>query len=414
MTKYTNVGVGTVRPMLCHSAVPLATADPPGVLLAIGVLTHPSSVGRRQTVRSSWGSALPSDVILRFVIGGAGRGRLSEADRDVVALESVAEGRTVLLKALGWMRLALSRWSPAFVARADDDAFVNLRLVVPDLRRLLQLRLAHVAYGAVEWFAFDRGSGVVRAWGRSPTQVAGVWRSAVAERGSNLTAPFPFLKGPFFAYGAPLARRFLESDHARAQLAPAAVKPVHPKELSRTLDEVHMGFILATAPAGASARPPPTSGEPGGEPSHSLSAVTLVDTGLALLRGAQIRTGGGFLELRPNQDLASAALACFRAVHLGGRIVGSLADRRPAGACGSRGTAMGRPARAGSCTRGEVLSASMAELLRVRGAPSNRTTLCCGRAQPKWSEQSTGLIRGHAEWTHCHFRGVALCEPPTG
>ena len=380
------------------------------LLLAVGVLTHPDNGERRRAVRETWGGAhetVGRRVLLRFVVGNSSATiHLAEqrVQRDIVTL-AVRENWSVLDKTVGWLKAALE-WSPRWVAATDDDAFLRLSMVVPDLALLSAHGFERVAYGPVEWYTFDRESGILGVWGSNPGQAGRGWLQEQRRGNLRLTRPFPFLKGPLMVYDAALARWLSRSERDSARLFPGSL-PSHRNGKGRALHDVALGFIMATAPP------------PGG--------VTLVDVAVrpTLKATGEVQGwGGGFLEVRPAASLpspavacphlacfscsqvrpaaslASPAVACLRGAHLGSR---SLAARRRRCAPHSPG-----------CTAPSLLRSCMHVLHAHRGAgPSVNTTVQCNQAQPSWGNKSRGAVVGFDAWRKCGFRQLGMCERGT-
>eukprot|EP00966_Prymnesium_polylepis_P302120 6980031-Prymnesium_polylepis.1 len=202
-----------------------------GDRVALGVLSALPSADRRAALRSSWASAealCESRVLLRFVLAQSSSdasGALAaeqQTYRDLFFLQDylphVADGDMYATKAFGWLHVALRMTTAHYIALADDDAYVNIAMVTSDLRLAQDRGLSRVAYGAVEWFAYELESGATHSWGFGEKTAAFAWRQRTARgrsaHGRPWATPFPFLKGPLMAFDRAVARDLSDGSHA--------------------------------------------------------------------------------------------------------------------------------------------------------------------------------------------------------
>ncbi|KAL1527778.1 hypothetical protein AB1Y20_009163 [Prymnesium parvum] len=360
-----------------------------GGSLAVGVLTHPSHTGRRAAIRETWAAAcipegrvLGVAVRLRFIVGRSSLlTHLPElrSSGDLLVLPAVQESWSVLHKTLAWIRVAME-WRPRWVACVDDDAYVRLTLVLSDLLRLAQRNYSRVMYGPLEWFAFDRKTGILGPWGKNVGHAARSWRAAnaTARGGGQLTPPFPFLKGPLMVFDAAVSRHLL-SGACGFPDAYASPMPSHARGRGRVLHDIAIGYHLSTCP--------PAKG------------VTVLDIGVATpawrtTSSKSAPTGGGFLELRPRLDLEVGLAGCLRGVHFGSGPI-SIKQRE----C------------AGECAPGEALRRCLHVMhAHARVRPGNVTRLRCSGADTSWFNKSRGLVRNYTGWSYCHLQKIAFCE----
>ena len=360
----------------------------PARLLAIGVLTHPNHVARRQAVRETWGDPRHTNHgdsyvgwALRFVVGES-KLTTHKAElylRDILVLPYVSENWSVLLKTLGWLRHALA-WKPDWISCVDDDAYVRMPLVLSDLQRLATTGLSRVMYGPTEWFAFDRLSGILGPWGKNIGFASRAWRAATAaaSRPLNLTPPFPFLKGPLMVFDDALARHLVGGACGFPQTYPSPM-PSHSRGGGRALHDIAIGYFLSSCP--------PSGG------------VTLFDIGIASsgwrsTKGRSAPTGGGFVELRPRLDLEAGVAACLRGVHFG-----------------SGPTSSKQRACEPQCAPGAALRACLHVMHAHQDvAGGSETQVRCSSVEVSWPNKSRGLVQGHANWTYCHLQKIAFCR----
>ena len=119
-------------------------AQPPRILLIIGIPSAPGHVEHRNLIRRTWGAAenLPPDVELKFIlgdkaaVGGAEAGAASVADgaSDDIVWVPVKEGyRNVILKLMYFCAWAQQHRNFAYLMKADDNTYLWLQ----PLRRAL-------------------------------------------------------------------------------------------------------------------------------------------------------------------------------------------------------------------------------------------------------------------------------------
>ena len=155
--------------------------------LAIGVLSRSSSDGEssRRIVRVGWAAHAVQlqdhsrAVFVRFVLPRpADRSsplwEEQQTHQDLALLSDVYEGNGYGTKMFSWMRYALHLQS-LYVASVDDDVYVDVDMILHDLRALESVGLKCIAYGAVEWFAYERNTGKAQAWGYSPRNAGQRW-----------------------------------------------------------------------------------------------------------------------------------------------------------------------------------------------------------------------------------------------
>jgi len=354
------------------------------VFLAIGVLSQVSQPQKRQMVRSNWGRQPGEgneDVMTRFVLCEAANAGDSRAIReehamhgDLLVLPDAQDGNLYATKGFGWLRVALRRWKPRFVALADDDAYLQVDALVADLRlamRTLGPRASQLALGAVEWFGYDRATGRVGGWGRGPSQASHAWRK-LHEPGPaarpGLSLPFPFLKGPLMVYGHALAATLSTGNHSRHEMA--AVRSM--RDPPRVIVDAFFGHVLAS--------------DQGGNGSQ----------GLVLIDMDRIT---GFREMRPSFNLTEPRMGCLRVLHMGTTTTYSVARRS-------------------NRTIDAVRRAWMARMAAHR--PSvfflpKAASLDCAPAQPYYAQHSNGLLTQlGSSWALCalKYKQTCLSRPP--
>ena len=132
------------------------------------------------------------------------------------------------------------RHLPSFIARADDDAYLQPAAILADLNKFSAA--TQLVYGFfAEWYSWHPRSMQPGCWDSSPLRYIRSRRSA-RDMTNNSTSesrqtahtihhtmrgclpeygmvgPFPFAKGPFAAYSAPLAARLVQSPQFSADV----------------------------------------------------------------------------------------------------------------------------------------------------------------------------------------------------
>ena len=253
-------------------ATPMAVPHTRETTVALGVFSHPSYYRRRVVIADTWMARFGRAWTVRFVLGGVEL--LANRTHVVLPVNDTWSGNGVKFRA--WLEFALV-YHTDFIANADDDAFVSPKIQA-DLLGFQRARL--VAYGAVEWCAYDEQRAQMYAWGGGAWESLSGWRSA---DGFGDSPPFPFVKGPFMAFSSDLVRALippLREIEARTVLGGP-----------RILMDVVAGYALSMY-------------------LRSLS-ITLLDIGRTTKAEESSR---GFAEMRRGRDLRKG---CLRVLHFG-------------------------------------------------------------------------------------------------
>ena len=204
-------------------------------LLALGVVT-------RGAVPAERPQAVPPRTVVRYVVRQLGPE--SAAPRlagDVLFFTSRrAFTRTTgpVYSTLRWYGYALEVLRPAFVAHAEDDAFVDFGFAALAARHLVP-HVPAVA-GRLEIFHWDTAAHAAHAYW-SHFYARRTWRCVRAK--ARVVGPFPMLKGPFHIWDAATARLVLASEAVRNESA-----AVLARRRGAPWDDVFLGFALAVVP----------------------------------------------------------------------------------------------------------------------------------------------------------------------
>ena len=287
--------------------------------LSLGVLSTPSLRWRRDVARGTWGGAADRHAAtfrLQFVLCGLGGDAAEGAAavraerrerRDLLVFRGCTDTHWYAAKAVLYLRHVVREGAFAYAGLADDDAYVAIERVLLDLRALSESGIAQqrpIAYGAYQWFSYERESGRHAAFGSGPQAATWEWRQLTrimdarwpgtgaqqrvgARTGANaaslidpvspagrrgLTLPFPFQKGPLMVFSRAAARLAASSNHSRGEQAHAAA--VAARRRVRILHDIFLGHVLASDRGGLGA-----------------AQLTVVDIGSEYV-------GNGFQELR--------------------------------------------------------------------------------------------------------------------
>lgn len=113
--------------------------------LFIMILTSPKGTERRDAIRSTWLKNVKSNYIAKFIIGGKS---LTESERNLLESENETYKDIVIIPHLkdGYYELSNKvlqgfRWidqniDSSYVMKADDDSFVRIDVLVPELQDL--------------------------------------------------------------------------------------------------------------------------------------------------------------------------------------------------------------------------------------------------------------------------------------
>jgi len=189
---------------------PPCTATPCAApLIALGVLSAQSNLPRRLGIRQSWGryeDVQSGRVLLRFVIGVTGDevGSTIEALRveaaenpDVQLLNVRITGRKLgpMHTTFAWLQHSTSTLpcsSAAYVAKLDDDCYINVPELVQHLTLLQHLPMVY--YGIFYYSTWLHTGYRHFASGYDPRALK--WQGGECMRSGNCSSPFPFAAAP--------------------------------------------------------------------------------------------------------------------------------------------------------------------------------------------------------------------------
>jgi hypothetical protein len=114
------------------------------ILLFIGALSGRGYQHRRLAVRDAWAAQgqMPGVCVCRFVMSHDEVSPLVEAEMreygDIVLVQGETTYKSILLKSLFVFEYALRHYDARFVLKTDDDAYVNVRHLLAQLRMLCE------------------------------------------------------------------------------------------------------------------------------------------------------------------------------------------------------------------------------------------------------------------------------------
>lgn len=248
----------TVRALKEHPKRACSTAP----VLAVGVMTAPSNVGRRRRMRAARDVMLARGgdlcaVALTFVVGAPEL--LTHGERQIVLAENRRYGDLVMLpahdgisgsdvthggravaeKALAWFVHAANKTNADFVAKIDDDTLVNLPRLVGELRGLASHtpRPGYAYYGVLVYRLWnwvnqprvgDAACGPHSESGppHSCDKLLGQLRASVQPGATcaGSIGPYPFPDGSLEVVGRQALRAVFGSERVRAFAALAFAK----------------------------------------------------------------------------------------------------------------------------------------------------------------------------------------------
>ncbi|XP_078464010.1 beta-1,3-galactosyltransferase 6 [Lampetra fluviatilis] len=217
-----------------HLQAPLPQSQPRvSAFLAVLVMTGPRYTERRDIIRSTWlaehggGGGGGGDVMARFAVGTHGlsaveaRGLAEEQDRhgDLLLLPELRDSYENLTRKLLHMMAWLGQNADfEFVLKVDDDSFVRLDALVPELRRQDARRLY---WGFFNGRARVKGSG---RWKESDWVLCDHYLPYALGGGYVLSADLV----RYVRDNAPMLKLFRSEDAALgAWLAPVDLRRVH-------------------------------------------------------------------------------------------------------------------------------------------------------------------------------------------
>jgi len=196
-----------------------------GVALLVGVMTGPAHEERRRAIRRTWKRWASSRVLVCFILGRRGlkKSQLRTLDaetlthRDIIWLPNAADEGIPTLKGYAWWTYAASLlpYSCAenglrYVAKVDDDSFVNLRNLEADVN-LLHCR-PNVYYGHMAYTGYDPTTWSVCGWSWQD-EGDNYRKHSCARTGAH--PPFPYINGELELLSAPLVRFIAISPEVR-------------------------------------------------------------------------------------------------------------------------------------------------------------------------------------------------------
>jgi len=172
----------------------------------------------------------------------------------------MADGSPALRKQMAFLRRAWARQA-AVVALAEDDAYVNVRLLAAAAMRLLRAFGPDAAWhaGSYEWYNYQphllRATGfggadrpmAARYWGQTFANCSGAAFDARRDPARRCVGPLMFPKGPLHA----ASRGVLRWLHESGALASAERRlSIATADGRRAVNDVEFGFELVQATAG--------------------------------------------------------------------------------------------------------------------------------------------------------------------
>ena len=247
----------------------------PECRIALGVMTIPTSVERRDASRATWMAAMTGQrVVARFLLRALGLSRPllktlaaeQEKNRDLALLQVAGGDRTDrlnfvtrgrILTLLGWLRAAPALCPAAeWIAKADDDTYI----VTAEWEAQLALARQSVAQpsalvGYLTWHNYDVSTWVAKSFSfgyasphsskphwmraidflagdasraRSPAEAADLASGARCQHCVSLvncSGPFPFPNGALMSLSAPLAEQLTASALVEDDIRRIASRP---------------------------------------------------------------------------------------------------------------------------------------------------------------------------------------------
>ena len=200
------------------------------MLCAVGILSSPENKHRRDAIRSSWLLHAPDSMVAKFVVRARQcndsissyahpeRNIAIEQSPDVLLVRSVCQheprSRGAVLSIFAWLRHAASVYSSArFIARIDDDVWLDLPSLALYLDVVAQYGASHVLLGRIfytSWVQdlnheYDTAFGYTcfEASAKYYGKVEPVTRNSTLNSTSN--GPFVFTPGYLTILSQPLA-----------------------------------------------------------------------------------------------------------------------------------------------------------------------------------------------------------------
>ena len=228
------------------------------ISVALGIISG-STVAharRRKAIRESWLQFEPRGVAIRFVLRCADDDRLVEHSFDTVCAplgescnSAGCRSRGVILALVFWLRHAVATWpNVSFVAKADDDVYLQLPVWEHLLLSIPQPLQSHAVLGSIRFFHAVLAPRRFELRAYAPTYPyalmtarrlqlrqtacsgdAGTNESLVATAsatmGCEVIGPFPYPCGQAFALGSGLVRSLIAHPIFHAEMRRVAALP---------------------------------------------------------------------------------------------------------------------------------------------------------------------------------------------
>lgn len=176
---------------------------------ALGAALNP----RAEAIRASWATMMPQHrVAVRFVI------RCDKPELELIPMVWCSRSQLEHPKTIEWFAHALREYpNTPWISHADDDAWVNTRVLYHELIRIPPVR---EAYGLMMFMRLDFDNRIVPNMGqfRDPSLV----NTRTKEKGSTL---YPFMQGGFYTLSrdmvgslVPYADSMYQGDFNRSRL----------------------------------------------------------------------------------------------------------------------------------------------------------------------------------------------------
>ncbi len=95
------------------------------------VMSRASNTERQQLIRDTWASRIPKTIRLKFFVGHS---TANTIDDMAILNDYVDEYRSLNIKTIKSLQWTLNRYNPRFVFKIDDDAYLNLDLLVQKIK----------------------------------------------------------------------------------------------------------------------------------------------------------------------------------------------------------------------------------------------------------------------------------------